>query len=566
MTSTPAAPFTTTQLTVRSLCGSNRHWVLPWSQRSYAWGPEQMEQLVADILNRCQAEPPPPYYSLGHISVATAPAGSASQLIDGNQRITSIMILLAVIRDLETDPDERARLTALIWRATALGEPAPRLLIHPNAASFFAGTVLMECATSTPVEETPDLLETERRILRNRDTAVKRLSLLPPRTLRSFADYLLDACWLVVVSVATVDEAWEMVRSEETRGLAHHESELLRVRVIAAMPRDEQEQATRVWHSCRERIGEDAMGDLIRLVRLLEPTVPALMTKPLDVEIIDLFDLSRAGLAFMEQKVLPRADLLARLLQRDIDAGNLTDRLRRSLLTIGWLQNPVWWAPAIRWIETRGVHDPETIDFFRALDRTAWLNRLGAPDPTNLVRRAAAISREIATGAKVADLLSLDISSKLEAEALNTLSSRTFEEKSVCQIVLRRLSFELAKREAPERADDDCDPGAVDGVTVTIEHILPRSKPLPGTQWATHFRNMDGMREDAYRLGNLAFLTLRENQLANNRDYAEKRTILAGSVHILAREASREKIWTRSIIRDRGQRLIDRLWQTWGLA
>lgn len=540
--------------------------VLPWSQRSYAWGPDQMEQLVADILNRCQLVPMPGYYSLGHIRVAGMSDDGFLDLIDGNQRVTSIMILLAAIRDLTGDRERRDMINRLIWRVTAAGDFTPRLLIHPNAAPFFAGTVLLEGATQLHVEETPDLLETERRILRNRDIAVKRLAALPPSLLQDFAVYLLDRCWLITVRVATVDEAWEMVRSEETRGLSHHESELLRVRVIAAMLRDEQEQATRIWHGCQERLGPDTMIDLIRLVRLLEGTTAALMTKPLDVEIIDLFDLSRAGLAFMDWKVAPRADLLVRLLARDLDAGPATDDVRRHARTIGWLQNAVWWAPAIAWIEQRGLYHPETAAFFAGLDRTAWLNRLGAPDPTNLVRRAAAITREIASSAPVSQWASLDVSGKLEAEALNTIGSRTFEEKSVCQIVLRRLSFEIARRETPSASDDQADPGPVDGSTVTIEHILPRSKPPPGTEWERQFHNMDGMREHAYRLGNLAFLTLAENQFADNKDYVDKRGVLAGSRHVLARDAAREATWTPDVIRRRSERLTEFLWQVWGLA
>ena len=559
-----SGPIAVSSLTIRDYCAAPGQLVLPWSQRSYAWGTEQMEQIFHDVYLRSSSQKWP-NYSLGHVSLALDAGPLGLNLIDGNQRTTSIMILLSVVRDLTADLVAQNDFDALIWRRKADADADPKFSIHQNSAAFFARAVLDRGATLVAIEESPDLLETEKRILRNRDVAVKRMSTLAPSALARFAGYLLDSCWLVCTSVATSDEAWEMLKSEETRGLSHHQTDVHKIRLIAAMPREQQEEATTIWHRCQERLGRDSMADLLTIIRMIEGKGPALSSKPLDVEIIELCALHRDGLPFMIEKVEPRADKLARLKSLDLDAGVATAAVCRHVRTLSWLEQPFWWTPALRWMEERGLDHPETADFFFRLDRTAWMNRLGSPDPINLQRRAAAIARDVGEPGPVRDWKSLEIATKLEEEALTTLNSRTFEEKSVSPLVLRRLSFELSKRAHPEREDAACDLGPVDRVTTTTEHILPRSKPKPGTEWARQFVNMEGMRASAFRLGNLAFLSGYDNGRCADSDFGVKVKIFAGSEHVLANEAGRYKTWTKDVILQRTEMLIDVLWDVWRL-
>lgn len=560
----PANPIAVSIATVRTYCEAPVQLVLPWSQRSYAWGVEQMEFIIHDVKDRAELNASS-YYSLGHVSLARDAGPDEVYLIDGNQRTTSIMILLAVIRDLSRNPPDKDQFEALLWRRATDKEAVAKLAVHPSSATFFARAVLDRGATLVQIEEGADLLETERRILRNRDVAVKRLSALSEADLGRFATYLLDHCWLTCTSVATSDEAWEMLRSEEMRGLSHHQSDVLKTRLISAMPRDQQEEATIVWNRCQERLGRDSMGELLTIIRMIDGKGIAPARRPFDVEIIDLCQLYSDGLRFMNRKFEPRATMLAALKSVDLDAGPRTGVVRRHVRTLSWLEQDYWWTPAVRWMELRGLGDPLTADFFFSLDRTAWLHRLGAPDPTALQRRAQAIARDIGDRRPLHQWPSLAIAPKVVDEALKTLNSRTFGEKAVCALVLRRLSFELSRLDDPERDESLCDLGPVDRLRTTTEHILPRSKPKPGSTWERLFLDMDGMRASAHRLGNLAFLSSADNGLCADRDFAEKRPVFSASEHVLARDAAGFEDWTAEVILERSRRLIALLWRVWKL-
>lgn len=114
---------------------------IPDYQRPYAWEIEQAEQLLADLeeaLLRGNGEP----YFLGSLVLVKGRAAEAD-VIDGQQRLTTLTILLAVLRDLAQQPDVVTNLVAMIAEPgnTVLGLKAkPRLTLRPRDADFSTST------------------------------------------------------------------------------------------------------------------------------------------------------------------------------------------------------------------------------------------------------------------------------------------------------------------------------------------------------------------------------------------------------------------------------------------
>ncbi|SFG57801.1 DUF262 domain-containing protein [Methylobacterium gossipiicola] len=74
---------------------------VPNYQREYVWKTAQVEQLLTDILGEMPAQPqegPPPEYFIG--SIVVCPNGhGVLDLIDGQQRMTTLFVVLCAIRD-----------------------------------------------------------------------------------------------------------------------------------------------------------------------------------------------------------------------------------------------------------------------------------------------------------------------------------------------------------------------------------------------------------------------------------------------------------------------------------
>lgn len=95
---------------LRKILEGTTQFVVPLFQRTYSWKPKNWKTLWEDICILYEAEAEHTHF-IGSIVTSNIPTRpeevSKHLLIDGQQRLTTIMILLAVIRDLDSSEDKR---------------------------------------------------------------------------------------------------------------------------------------------------------------------------------------------------------------------------------------------------------------------------------------------------------------------------------------------------------------------------------------------------------------------------------------------------------------------------
>src|SRR6267142_228024 len=90
---------------------------IPPYQRPYAWEDEQAQELLMDLLDAMDNQDlNGGLYFLGSIVLVKQPSESQSKVIDGQQRLTTLTILLSVIRDLTTDVETRIERRAYVYQ------------------------------------------------------------------------------------------------------------------------------------------------------------------------------------------------------------------------------------------------------------------------------------------------------------------------------------------------------------------------------------------------------------------------------------------------------------------
>jgi hypothetical protein len=85
---------------------------VPTYQRPYAWERDQAGALLDDVLAAVQearAEKEPVTYFLGSIVLIKQSGSPDAMVVDGQQRLTTLTILLSVLRDLSADQPARRR-------------------------------------------------------------------------------------------------------------------------------------------------------------------------------------------------------------------------------------------------------------------------------------------------------------------------------------------------------------------------------------------------------------------------------------------------------------------------
>jgi uncharacterized protein with ParB-like and HNH nuclease domain len=104
--------------TLAGVLEGKKQYQIPLYQRVYSWGKKQLDQLWSDVveLERTLGDDPKASHFIGSLVLASSPDFGAIGVnkflvVDGQQRLTTLTLLLAALRDhlIETGETDRAR-------------------------------------------------------------------------------------------------------------------------------------------------------------------------------------------------------------------------------------------------------------------------------------------------------------------------------------------------------------------------------------------------------------------------------------------------------------------------
>lgn len=179
------------------------HFRLPYFQRAYAWQTGEVGRLLSDITEAMRAGQRG--YLLGKLVVAKKKGQPETALVDGHQRVMSLTLLFAVLRDIESDPQVQERLHGFIRGADVRLSPQEAMAAISDRYVQAPGATAIE-----PEEDLALLSETERNIVENRNYLRAELTSAqyPPDVRRALVAFLAERCCVIVSSVEDEDEAW----------------------------------------------------------------------------------------------------------------------------------------------------------------------------------------------------------------------------------------------------------------------------------------------------------------------------------------------------------------------
>lgn len=529
---------------------------LPWFQRAYAWEVEHAGRLLNDLVNAVRSGEQG--YWLGLIRLARRDGAPIASLIDGHQRTITLTIIFALLRDLAGDraPADQHRLDQLIHakQSTADGPGATPILVpQPSIAAFFERHVQdVGSSLTEPESEIAASNRCVRNVLENRDHLRDLLAGMSDQDRRGLAAFILDRCWVVVTTVDDEDQAWTMLANEEDTGLPFHVSERSKISLISVMPEADQPAASQIWEQWHARLGADAVSELLAHLRTL--VLRRRSRGPIERDLIQHFRLDVRGVAFMTDEFQQFAARLHDIKRHKIGTAGETVAIAHRLHCLSWLDNSFWVPPLLRSMATHGTNSKQVGSLVVRLDRLAWMLKISGADPTAQEQRFNRVLREIEASRPLDAIQSLTIERELSRAALNRLRDKNFYLKSCCGLVLRRISAIAGDLHGP-----------VDGVAVTIEHVMPRN-PEHGSQWLKDQdkTTIDGLTN---RLGNLVLLTHEENLAAGTKDFPVKRPILSATrFKATAATAQARRSWNADTVAQRTEELIATLLADLGVA
>lgn len=535
-------------VSLRQLFSGEHIFRLPWFQRAYAWKTMEAGRLLTDLFDVAyEEEVSRRRYFLGSLMLAKKPGETTTALVDGHQRVMTLTLLFAVLRDLASNKVSRALLQSFI------GGPDFRLQTQENLTRFCQQYVQALGGTNqSPDGENDALSETERNVIDNRDYFKTELSSseVPEDIRERLIDTLADRCFVVIKVVADEDEAWRMLEIEEQTRRDFNAANRAKASLLSMIPADERDHCRKVWEDCEFRLGSDDLHALLGHVRILKTRKRS--ERPVETDLAQVFGLNKSGLGFMDDAIAPAAAQLQALRRHEVGSLNSRGAISRSLERLVWVEPNLWVPAALRWLDRRGENG-ETALFFDKLDRLVWMLRIAGIDPVRQQRQFIRLLAEIDRDGPVETMRELEISRAVRDGAWANLRSNTFDSKHYATRVMRRISVELGQ-----------DPGPVCPVNVTVEHILPRGWN-DQSGWRRNFKNEKSVKAHAHRLGNLTFLTAEDNRAADACDWADKQKIFGLSRLVMTRELAAIKDWTGDAIDARTDRLASVLFKAWGI-
>ena len=233
--------FKPSNLSVNQLFGDPQIiYKIPHYQRPYKWGSEQVEQLWADIFEAYENNIE--NYFLGSI-ITAKPMDSKSiylDVVDGQQRMTTLMILFCVLRDNFPDINKNDETLSLVVNldsiksVIALNNKVQRLKLftHAQHQSDFIETILNNGATLN-IEKTfkYNLKSEQDPIYKYRNTASifkQKLSKLDEDTRNYFINYIFFKVQIIRIDCSNRDFAIKLFQVLNDRGMDLTSADLLK--------------------------------------------------------------------------------------------------------------------------------------------------------------------------------------------------------------------------------------------------------------------------------------------------------------------------------------------------
>lgn len=543
---------------------------IPVFQRPYSWGREQAEQLLDDLIEAAaiaSEEQADQTYFLGAVVLMDSQGVETAKLsakmtprefgvIDGQQRIVTLMTLLAVLRDLETDQKKPvgkrvqgmlvAQLGTRFFRTERF-----RLHLSTRERAVFEDNVLLSGSSVLPPHiVAPSVAEATLLEVRDRFKAV--LSEMTNSARRTLADFIADSCYVVVIVGHDIDRSHQMFVVLNERGKKLQRNDILKSDILARMSANDVKWAATMWDDMSLALG-DGFEAFFGHLRTIYGHGRLQIVSGVRQVIRD----SGGAEAFFKDVFLPLAK--SYVLIRSNGEGVLPVEMQRTLIYLNRLPEADWAPAAIVALQDWRRDPARAAVLLAETERLAMLMRLLCMGSGKRMRRLSELIKVMRSGAPIEGSHPVLQLSRDEIRGI-AFHLKDFHKRNpkVCKLLLLRLGDEMAGRM-----------DVVDPDLYTVEHVLPQ-RPAASSPWRQLFPSAEDRAQLVESLGNLVLITQQDNDRARNASWEDKKQIYASASGMalppaITREVLNEREWRQAQIEARELRLIgliDRLWRT----
>lgn len=535
---------------------------IPSYQRPYAWTIDQVSELLDDVSTAAAGSGDiselAPYF-LGSIVLIKNPQKPMAEVVDGQQRLTTLTILFSVLRDLDQDGLSNSIHGYVGQQGDEIKGTSDILRLTPRErdADFFRKNIQQPKAT-TSLPSTVGLSDSRTRMIENARYLASKLSERSPEARKRLIMFLVRRCYLVVVAASDQTSAFRIFSVLNSRGLDLSPADILKADIIGAIPASSQDKYTKVWEDLEDELGRAKFADLFGHIRMIHAKQKP--RKTLVEEFREFVPALKNPIAFVDDQLLPFAEAYDEVNRKSFTSPTLADAVNRQLTYLSRLDNVDWEPLAILMIAKLRQDPSALLKFLVDLERLAYSLFLLRTDPTDRIARYAKVLVHIEKGDDLyVGSSPLQLTDEEKKKTRAALEGDIYLTTRLRVPLLLRLDEVLSKGNASYAHS-----------IITVEHVLPQN-PASNSVWIKNFPNPADRDVWTHKLANLVLLTRRKNSSASNYDFDQKKSIYFTPKNGVANFAITSTVlaesdWTPNTLAKRQKTFIDTLSQEWRLT
>lgn len=511
---------------------------IPEYQRPYVWGADQVIELLDDVYRARQSNSESQYF-LGSMVLKKSDKKDGEtkyeeyDLLDGQQRLTTLFLITAVVRDLTPKTNESRIKTCRdsIYQMANPDDNIPersRIVfdIRDKVKDFVDTYVKADGGT---------LKDNELKLLSQKsdeDMSVRSMA-YAILTIKGFFQngnspdeffpFLRSNVLMIYVAAEELEDAFHLFTVMNNRGIKLRNSDILKAENLAKIEdNNTRTKYAKTWENIEGYFVEDFDNFLSHLrTVLVKQKAGYNLLKEYEENIYSPREFDRNTKTYISKPPLlikgkSTFDFIERYYKHYLnlfeeDNYNLTNSFelynQLTLMRIGF-EADYWIAPLLRYYERYKTDN--LLKFLHLLDAKFSSDWIIGLSPTKRIENTNVIIKEIERGADQNTLFASSVFKVETQDIFRSLAGAIYGRGYARYIILKiDLAYHghTTKFSPPE--------------TISIEHILPQT-PNAGSQWVSDFTEPE---RDKWtdRLGNLILLSRRKNTAQGNLDYQQKK-------------------------------------------
>ncbi|HKU48874.1 MAG TPA: DUF262 domain-containing HNH endonuclease family protein [Nitrososphaera sp.] len=513
---------------------------IPRYQRPLSWRFFHFMQLFDDIADAITENMD--QYFIGSIILQQKP-DKTYDVIDGQQRLTALAVLMAVIRDNTKDEDlKRSMSSCLFQKEDKFKNKQETMRIIPwhELKDVFRKYIYAENGTTQFLKD----LEEKKIFYKDIDDPRHRLSeairgftagVIGHRNIESYVKFLFNNVYLVYIKTSNLSSAYRLFTVLNTRGLSLTTADILKAENLSHVNKSDEDYYSKLWRDLEDMFGRSEVEKIITYLKTI--TVPSRSHYWLWTEYQSIFQkgLLKRGAPFFDRvkdiSQLYDSKILSKQLESVPSSSSNRYRIMINLLNSYIPFND--WIPPILAFADKFRSDESLLTFLLKLEKKIILEWADSDNPNYGDRPTTmlGIIREIKEKKNPDEVFDAMLSyvytsSNVKLDLSSTKDLRRFLGNWLDSSRCARIHRGKFAKYILSRIDlEEWDLNTFEGYygEVSLEHILPQNPPLDST-WQDKF-NDEEHRDLVNTLGNLVLLSGPKNSESRNYDFEKKKKI-----------------------------------------